>query len=385
MSYFSFILRCYLIAIFIFICPINVLSQQLDIPEEKTKGNLPQNLESALTSLIEATLPQKPYPSTTQLDAIVQFVLSNKQQPHTIKPATRAFGKGIFYTNTIATPLPNLLQYILTPCIPGETIYPTSIRRNEWTKKSNFLQDSTTFLNIALPPQRAMFSRGLEYEETTPDISSGCYYHYMLNRLFILYAFKGQTVFFSISFMPMPSSVGLRGSILGKDDQWEYVYSAKEGTNLSMLSWAKTYIYGSASVTIYIQRIESATTDIYMFKWTNAGWSGMNVVTTKHIRDGVIRFVSGLKQVMESPNLPSVQSIIQKKYELNKMSLSELHTALKPFALRLAQQSLKDPILSKKFFQEILKDGIYVNTLTKENTVAELLKLYIKQQINKTR
>lgn len=382
MPFFLFILKSCLCFSIILASPNISFSQLLN--EEEVEGNLPQHIEVILTNLIEATSVTKPYPSVSQLDTILQFVTSTTEKTNKIRPAIRDYGKGIFYKSTINIPLPILIKYLLNPAIPGEVLYPTSVRRNVWQGKSAILQDSNIFLTTPLPPKQPIFSRGTEYEEITPDISSGCYYSYILERLFILYKFNNETVFITVSFMPKESSVGLRGGVIGKDNQWDYIYSPDVGTNLPMLTWAKTYLYGSATITIFTQKPKSSSTNIYMFKWTSAGWSGMNVVTPKHIRDGVIRFVTGLKQVMESPSLPSEQEIIKKYKEISAMNLDELQTALKPFALVLASKSLKDPVLSKEIFQKILKNGVYPSTLTKENAVAELLKRYMKQQINPT-
>ena len=95
-------------------------------------------------------------------------------------------------------------------------------------------------------------TRGVEYEETTPDTSSGCYYSYKLNRLFVLADYKGRTALISVSVMPGQSSVGLRGAIVGNDKDWTYVHPGK-GTNLAMLGWAETYLYGSASISVFME------------------------------------------------------------------------------------------------------------------------------------
>lgn len=73
-------------------------------------------------------------------------------------------------------------------------------------------------------------------------MSSGCYYSYKLNRLFVLADYKGRTALISVSVMPGQSSVGLRGAIVGNDKDWTYVYTPEKGTNLAMLGWAETYL-----------------------------------------------------------------------------------------------------------------------------------------------
>ena len=106
---------------------------------------------------------------------------------------------------------------MLDPSIPGEAIYPSAVRRNAWMPGSPILKDNAALTDAAYPPAAPIVTRGVEYEETTPDTSSGCYYSYKLNRLFVLADYKGRTALISVSVMPGQSSVGLRGAIVGND------------------------------------------------------------------------------------------------------------------------------------------------------------------------
>ena len=65
--------------------------------------------------------------------------------------------------------------------------------------------------------------------------------------------YKGRTALISVSVMPGQSSVGLRGAIVGNDKDWTYVYTPEKGTNLAMLGWAETYLYGSASISVFME------------------------------------------------------------------------------------------------------------------------------------
>ena len=221
-----------------------------------------------------------------------------------VRPANRAEGAGVYHKETFALPLRKLMGYMLDPAVPGEAIYPSAVRRNAWLPGSGILKDSGRFLTATLPPAAPLVTRGVEYEETTPDTSSGCYYSYKLNRLFVLTDYKGRAALFSVSAMPGQSSVGLRGAIVGDDKDWTYVYTSEKGTNLAMLGWAETYLYGSASVTVFIED-GTGRTEAHFFKWAKAGWKGSNVVKPSHITAGLRRFTSGLRLVTESPRCPS--------------------------------------------------------------------------------
>ena len=223
-------------------------------------------------------------------------------------------------------------------------------------------------------------TRGVEYEETTPDTSSGCYYSYKLNRLFVLADYKGRTALISVSVMPGQSSVGLRGAIVGNDKDWTYVYTPEKGTNLAMLGWAETYLYGSASISVFMESAPgSGKVDVSIFKWAKAGWKGSNVVKVSHITAGLKRFTSGLRQVMESPRLPSSDAIAAKYSALKAMNDTELRAQLSSFGTHLAKQNA-DP-LDEKAFRTVLDNGAYPGTLKRDDAIAELMKLYMRQQL----
>mgnify|MGYP000648204619 CR=1 FL=1 len=50
----------------------------------------------------------------------------------------------------------------------------------------------------------------------------------------MLTAYEGRTAFLSVSIMPLQSSVGLRGAIVGDDKHRTYVYAPEKGTNLAV-------------------------------------------------------------------------------------------------------------------------------------------------------
>ena len=345
-----------------------------------TAPELPAPVENALTFLLSAAPQGRPDPAPAALTPILDFVTANTLPAAKVRPANRAEGAGVYHKETFALPLRKLMGYMLDPAVPGEAIYPSAVRRNAWLPGSGILKDSGRFLTATLPPAAPLVTRGVEYEETTPDTSSGCYYSYKLNRLFVLTDYKGRAALFSVSAMPGQSSVGLRGAIVGDDKDWTYVYTPEKGTNLAMLGWAETYLYGSASVSIFMESAPGGNkVDMYFFKWAKAGWKGSNVVKTSHITAGLKRFTSGLRQVMESPKLPPVKAIAAKASELKSLSEADLRARLNGFGSHLAKQNA-DP-LDGKAFRAVLDNGAYPATLKREDAIAELMKLYMRQQM----
>ena len=348
--------------------------------EEQKNGTLPPALETALSTLLADAPQGKADPDAATVNAVLDFVATNKRAANKVRPEARPQGSGAYLKETLNVPLRKLVEYMLDPSIPGEAIYPSAVRRNAWMPGSPILKDNAALTDAAYPPAAPIVTRGVEYEETTPDTSSGCYYSYKLNRLFVLADYKGRTALISVSVMPGQSSVGLRGAIVGNDKDWTYVYTPEKGTNLAMLGWAETYLYGSASISVFMESAPgSGKVDVSIFKWAKAGWKGSNVVKVSHITAGLKRFTSGLRQVMESPRLPSSDAIAAKYSELKAMNDTELRAQLSCFGTHLAKQNA-DP-LDEKAFRTVLDNGAYPGTLKRDDAIAELMKLYMRQQL----
>lgn len=348
---------------------------------DAAKPNLPKELEAALSELLQAAPADQPAPPESVVNIVLRFVTATDNAAF-LHPASREHGAGIFYRDVIRQPLRTVAGYLLDPRVPGETIYPSTVRRNVWLPGSDVLTQGAQLLDAPYPPAAPLVTRGREYEETTPELSSGCYYNYTLDRLFVLTSMGGRTALVTVSLMPEPSQVGLKGDIVGPDANWKYVYTKDKGTNLPMLGWAETYLYGSATVNVFIESAPgSKRTDIYTFKWAKAGWSGMNVVKPSHILAGVRRYLSGFKQIMESPKRPAPDTIAAWSAELDKRSAEELRDGLNNFAADLEQRGVGDDILSQPGFQAVLKEGGYAKSLSKENAAAELMKLRMREAL----
>lgn len=339
----------------------------------KDRGNLPEALEAALSQLLDAAHTSTKAPEAASLNEVLSFITAPQKNP---KPAKRDHGVGVFFTETIRVPLKTLMSYVLNPAVPGEAIYPSSVRLNSWVKGSEVLPLAHEFLNSSLPPATPLIMRAKEIEETTPDTSSGCYYSYTLNRLFVLMPHGERTALFSISILPNESAVGKKGVIVGDDSKWNYVYTKAEGTNLPLLGWAKTHLYGSASVSVYLSSADNKTTSLYCFKWTKAGWSGMNVVKAAHITAGIKRFADGMKQVMESKTRPSPEAIKARMDELNAMDDASLRQAMAPYVEHL--KTLPD---LKGEYADAVREQNYPASMTRRQLLADLIRTYMRDQI----
>ena len=357
---------------------LTVFPNTLQAADDKRKSTLPPTVEQSLDALLASASAQKA-PQGKDVDAILNFVIqSSSQKADKLIPEDRQ-GKGVYYTAQLALPLRKLMSYLLTPGIPGEALYPVSVRHNHWLAGSAILKDGSRLLDAPFPPSGPISVSGKELEETTPDASSGCFYRYTLNRLFTLAAVDGRTALICVSVMPEKSSIGKKGLIVDERN-WRYIYTSEQGTNLSMLGWAETQIYASSGITIYMENTAGgAKTDVAMFKWTRAGWSGMNVVKSSHIKEGVKRFIKGLRQVMESPRCPSPAAIATEANRLQKLDDNALRALLANEAAALATSKAEG--LDDSPYSDAVQDGRYATTLNHEALCAEAIKLWMRQQI----
>ncbi|MEG2171917.1 MAG: hypothetical protein RRY29_01505 [Desulfovibrionaceae bacterium] len=353
--------------------------------QSKKEGNVPANIETIIDAFLNAIPAGQPVPSATDIQTLMDYSLSVSAPQKTI-PEPRPQGKGAFVRQTLQLPLTQVLQYCFNPAIPGEAVYPSTINFSYWLPQSQIVtQKIKLWEKLDLPDDsKPIVLRGQEFEEITPDTFSNCYYDYTLNRLLILSTIKGRNVLISVSRQAGPSSVGKVGAILGKDDEWHYLYSKEVGSNLSLARWAETYMYDSANLTIFFEPTpHSPTTEMAFFKYVRAGWSKMNMVKSKHIYEGSQRYLNGLRQILESPTRPSAENIAAKYREFKNMHSEQLRAQLVPFSTALAPWGEGKSDISSKDFKKLLGSGQYVPTLSTRQMSSELLKQFLKHTLQK--
>jgi hypothetical protein len=350
-------------------------------PAPTEKLELTQADARTLDQLILAARNRQP-PDQQDLDAIIAFSLFNGMGTGSRILPDRPEGSGVFYHTPLPFSLQELLLYSFHPNVPGEAIAPTGIRRNFWHEHSPVLADGERLLASPLPPRQAISTSGREYEEITPDATSGSYYIYDLNRIIVLAPFaagnRTGTALVTVSALAGQSRPGLKGAVLGEDSFWNYVYTGVQGSTLPLVGWAETHIDDAATINIWLEANGQLT--VFVFKWLKAGWSGTNVVNTGHINAGVTRYLDGLTQVLASPRRPPPEDIAARMQALQAMSDSELLDALQPYGRQLAALAESLDVDSADF-NAVLQNGAYARAMPREERISELIKLYVKQQI----
>ena len=352
--------------------------------ENNDAGTLPQDVEKAVAAMLAAVPKGASVPSADVYAPMLDFALRSAAETSNASPAKRPEGFGAYKRDTVKAPLSRILRYCYDPDIPAEAVYPSAVRRGFWLPGSDLLQKREPLWSSLDHLDAPIVLRGKEFEEITPDTSSGCYYAYKLDRLLILTRYQGRAVFISVSRQQEPSTVGRKGAILGDDGNWEYIYSPVSGSTMSGLGWVDTYMYDSASVAVFFEEAPGAhATGYALFKWVNAGWNNMNVVKPKHIQAGTTRFLAGFKQVLESGKLPPAEDLAALGRELRRKADPDLRKGLDGYCDRLVVVGEKDNLLSSKDFWSVIKDSGYAQSLSHDELVSVYVKNFVKRKIGK--
>jgi hypothetical protein len=344
--------------------------------DDAAKGDkLAPDLEATLTALLAAVPAGKSLPAEAELIRLARFMMSPATNPDEVRVAKREHGEGVLMRQPFRSPFAKLVRYCFDPRIPTEILYPMVLRRGNWLPDSQLVKENVQLWN-RLDTQGMLVLRGAEYEEITPDAFSGCYYNYKLLRLIVLLHVDDKPVLLSVSRQDAPSSVGCKAAIVGKDSNWNYVYTKVVGSNLKLVGWAETYMYDSVTVSLLYPSGDGG--GLAFFKWVKAGWSNMNMVKSTHIHTGGERFLSSMRQVLDAQNLPEPEAIYARHNELTAMDDAALRAAFEPHSAALANGA-QGGVFSNADFQAVLKDGAYARQLGRKDLISELMKLYMKE------
>ena len=310
---------------------------------------------------------------------LVDYVLSAKPVKEASLPVVNK-APGAYYEFDTRIGFSNFLQYSYSHQIPAALTSPSSLRYSMWNNQQGKLQQLPNNWILALPDSKPAIIRGFQRDAITPDLTTGVYYEYNLNRTFILLNHKGRQALITISKQINVSDVGKKGVILGNDDDWNYYYSGEPGSTKAGLGWVKSYIYDYFSVAVYVEAGGApAMVRTGIFQWIRAGWSGINFVEAEHIIKGIKRYAKNSKSILESPNLPAPNQVVsayQRLSALPKSELLEKYTALQQARQSLAVQSGKIETNKNK------KQDSYAGT-PKEQIIEELMLEYLKVALGK--
>ncbi|MGB3223568.1 MAG: hypothetical protein WBB23_12270 [Desulforhopalus sp.] len=361
----------YILAALIVLIPITSAFGQ---EEQKVPDHIYPDLEYAL-SLSKSTTDLEP----EKLSTLINFI-STRPAETSMKLKERQGASGAFYAFSIKAGLTRVLDYAYNPDIPLYVTMPSSLREHEWlTPQVNDALRNLPRKVDSVDDIRLL--RGRDRETITPDTNTGGYYEYDQDRMVTIFPGPTGPVLISVSSQEDLSEVGKKGCVVGDDSNWNYLYSGEKGLNTTGLGWVSSYMYHAHSVLIYVVDSSANTIRVGSFKWLNAGWAKMNMVKSSHILNGIIRFASDFKEVLESPGLPDAL-VLENKYKgLLQRNEQDLRKTVSQYLQALKDSGASE--LRSNPFKKLISSGKYLEQMDKEELVKVVLLEYVKENIGK--
>jgi len=319
-----------------------------------------------------------------QIPALMDFIYTSK--PTNVLYSTGdAFNSNSAYGEfDVNITFEEFLKFAFNPDVPSYLLMPASVRHSHWKTIDGKQQPLPKLWHDLQSFKAPITVRGVEFIENTPDLNSGAYFAYDLDRLLILTKHGDRFVLLSVSKQADVSDVGKKGVILGADDNWTYLYSGQNGITRPGLGWVSSYMYDSYSVAVYSE-LENGKPGIRCgtFKWVNAGWAQINMVKREHIYSGLVRYAKAFKEILEAPVLPGVEQIAEIYSQIRSYNLAQLQEKFYSYLNTLEARHRNDHDFPQKWFREWFKSNRYVQMLTKEEMESVLMVEYIKHTLGR--
>jgi hypothetical protein len=290
-----------------------------------------------------------------------------------------------YYEFDLRQNLEQVLKYAFNPNVPGFLMTPSSMRFTRWKQMQAGSHRAPVLWNMLDRLNEPIIVKGVQFVENTPDLVSGAYYGYQLDRALILFKHNNRRALISISRQKGTSDVGKKGYVLGSDDNWDYFYSGKPGLTIPGLGWVRSHMYDSYGVNIYYE-IDPRTPLLRcaVFKWLRAGWSRINAVKKNHIHNGIKRFAKSFKEIMEHSSLPSINAFKDAFSKIKAMSDKELRAKIKIYVSILEKRYGREYRPPRQWSPKIFEDKSPWYQMSTEAMQSVLMVEYIKVALGKT-
>ena len=366
---------------------VNDLAKQVgsETTQTSTKPSAPmasqtsaQEQEAALAYVIELTNSGNKSVDLAKLQPLLNMANLNKGKQLDI--TSKKYGDGVFVNVDLPVSMNKLVQFAFNPEVPAEIIFPSAIRYGYWLPGSDILNLSTPLWKTWGSAENPLVLHGEEFEELTPNTDSGSYYSYTLKRLLVAFVdSQGKKVLLAVSMQNGPSKAGRKSFIVGDDKNWNYVYSNETGTNLSGIGWVEPIVYDSLTLNLFIEKEPGASVlENAVFKWIDAGWSGINMVKRSHVQAGIDRYLAAFKEVLAYGN---VQEITAEKKRLESLTQEQRLQEFFPYARFVQEQSLRGSMPDA--YKDVVKDGAYGSSMSPEQLISQMLKNHLRKSMNK--
>lgn len=341
----------------------------------------PSEIDAGLNYLIDYCQPDQGRSSVdfARIQPVVEFIRQAPEMADYLPPE-RDNTKGAFIAFSVQRSLPEIIRYAYNRHIPEGAINASSVNFSYWKEAA---QDGThTVLDLwqRLDDLSTPYiASGVVRESIAPDLHTGTYYEYDLQRTFVLFRQGQSRVMISLSRQMGSSDVGKKGYIVGHDQDWNYLYTQDTGLNKPGLGWVKPKISRYYSVCCFIEdQAGSGNVKIGVFQWLGAGWIGMNVVDSHHIRRGLVRFADQFKSVIECAQMPDAAALEQVCRRLEKTDDAILREKAKDVTRHIREKAEQDDALRDKPAIQKLDAAAYVAGMRKDQLVTLLMREYLK-------
>lgn len=346
---------------------------------------VPEELSPAFEHLLSITNQcGEMVPKADRVNQVIDFVNSAKNLNRTFSMGVRKGATSNYSEFYLNRSLKEVLDLVYNPNIPSHITVPASVRRSKWVQVNGKTQGLPKLSDYLVDLTGPTLIKGIEFVENTPDAFSGAYYAYELDRALMLTRHHGNKVLISISCQRNKSDVGKKGLVLGNDDNWDYLYTGEKGCTLPGLGWVKSYMYDSASITVYYEEGgPKPKIRCGVFKWIRAGWAGMNMVQPHHIRKGVQRFAKNYKDILESPTLADTAKLSGAFQRIGSMPEEELRQKVQCYYLNLKEIYQNKCRLASRWFDRLSGNDGHLANMKPEEMKAILDKVYVKHLLGK--
>ncbi|MCG6911487.1 MAG: hypothetical protein LJE94_15385 [Deltaproteobacteria bacterium] len=353
--------------------------------QENREKTIPEDVNPGLNHLLDLVTPGKAESLDMQaVKPVLDFVASDKS-PDDIFVADNSFGAPSAYIEVdLNQSLEDLLQISYNPDIPAYLLTPSSMRLGYWKTVSQGKESYANLWERLSGLTDPILVRGVETVENTPDIHTGAYYKYDLDRLLILFKYQGRNVFLSLSRQKDRSDVGKKGIVLGDDKDWNYLYSGEKGINKFGLGWVDSYMYESSSIIVYYEsepgkpRLRCA-----VFKWLKAGWKNINMVKSHHIYNGMQRWAKDYKTIVEHPNFPGSASLVNAWTQIEAIDVEELKRVNHLYYQSLQKRYADDDAVSSRWAAGVLEDESRIDQCNVHELRSVVVIEYLKSVLGK--
>ncbi len=350
-----------------------------------SEKKIPATLNPGLNHILDMVTPGSTASFNPEaITPVLDFVASAKN-PDEVFVSDDSFNSPSAYIEMdLNQGLADLLKLSYNPDIPAYMMTPSSMRLGYWKGISQGAESFAELGDLMTDHEGPVVIRGVETVENTPDIHTGAYYKYDIDRTMVLFKHQGRNVFLSLSRQIGNSLVGKKGAVLGDDEDWNYLYSDEKGINKFGLGWVDSYMYESSSIIVYYETDPGKPlVRCAVFKWLRAGWKNINMVQNHHIYKGMRRWATDYKSIMEHPDLPGTDELVHAWLQIGKLDLAELRRANHLYYQSLQKRYDGDKSVSSKWVSNVLKDDSRVDSCDMHELRSVLLVEYLKSVLGK--